>query len=504
MDHETRMYIDGRWCDAQDGRRLAIINPATEEPCAEVAFGSPEDTRRAIGAALKAQPGWAARTAYERADILRRAGDLMRERADLLARLMTLEQGKPLPESKAETLATAAFFDWYGEEAKRLYGRVVPPHVAAKRHVVIHHPVGVCAAIAPWNFPLLLPVRKIAPALAVGCTNITRPASQTPLCLMEVFRCLHDAGLPPGAANLVTGPAAEIAEVFLTDPRVRKIGFTGSTDVGREILRRSADQLKRVSLELGGHAPFIVFPDVDPEKAARIAVSAKFRNNGQVCISASRFYVQPDRRKAFTEAVVEHTRSVNQGNGLEEGVEVGPMFEQAAFDKALGLVEDARTRGASVLCGGGRNRRFERGYFFEPTVMTGVSRSMRIMQEEPFSPILPILEFKDVDDAIRQANDTPWGLAAYALTNDISTAVRLAEGLEFGIIGINDFTPAMAQCPFGGMKASGIGREGGLEGVADYVEVKHICLGGGGVSRHWLQTGAASGSARRDRHRGPV
>ncbi len=477
MDCETRMYIDGQWREAKGGGTLGVINPATEEACTEVTYGDAGDARRAVDAAHRAQPAWAALTAYERAEILKRTAELVRERADAIAALMTTEQGKPLPESKGETLATAAFFEWYAEEAKRLYGRIVPQSVATKRHFIIHHPVGVCAAIAPWNFPVLLPVRKIAPALAVGCTNVTRPASQTPLCLMAVFGCLHDAGLPPGVANLVTGPASEIAGVFLTDPRVRKIGFTGSTEVGKELMRGSADQLKKISLELGGHAPFIVFPDVDPEQAARTAVSAKFRNNGQVCISASRFYVHPDRKAAFTEAAVAFAQELKLGNGMDEGVEIGPMFERPAFDKAIGLVEDARRQGATVLCGGRRCDRFERGYFFEPAVITDVTPQMRIMQTEPFSPILPILEFADVDDAIRQGNDTPYGLASYALTHDINTAIRLAEGLEFGMICINDFTPATAQCPFGGMKASGFGREGGVEGVADYVEPKHVCLG---------------------------
>lgn len=477
MDFETRMYIDGHWSTAEQAGKLGIINPATEEVITYVTHGSAADARRAIDAADRAMPSWASRPAYERADILKRVADLMRDRADRIAYLMTLEQGKPLPESKGETLATAAFFEWYAEEAKRLYGRIVPNHVPTKRHFVIHHPVGICTAIAPWNFPVLLPVRKIAPALAVGCTNITRPASQTPLALIEVFRCMDDAGLPPGVANLVTGPAGEIADVFLTDPRVRKLGFTGSTEVGKELMRRAADQLKKVTLELGGHAPFIVFPDVDIEAAAKTAVAAKFRNNGQVCISSARFYVHPDRRDEFTEAVVGFAKDLRLGNGLDEGVEIGPMFEQAAVDKAVGLVEDARGKGAALLCGGAPSDRFEKGFFFEPAVMTGVTRDMQIMQTEPFSPILPILDFEDVEDAIRQANDTPYGLAAYALTNDIRTAVRLAEGLEFGMIGINDFTPATAQCPFGGMKASGFGREGGLEGIGDYVEAKHICLG---------------------------
>ncbi len=477
MDCETRMFIDGQWCPAEEDGLLKILNPATEESCAEVAFGSAVDARRAVDAAVRAQPGWASRTAYDRAEILKKTADLMRQRADRIAHLLTLEQGKPLPESKGETLATAAFFEWYAEEAKRLYGRIVPNHVDVKRHFVIHHPVGVCAAIAPFNFPVLLPVRKIAPALAVGCTNVTRPASQTPLCLMEVFRCLEEAGLPPGVANLVTGPADEIAEVFLTDDRVRKIGFTGSVEVGKELMRRSADQLKKVTLELGGHAPFLIFPDVDVDHAAKTAVSAKFRNNGQVCISASRFYVHPDRREEFTEAAVCHARALTLGNGLDEGVEIGPMFDQDAIAKTQSLIDDAKSKGAAVLCGGRPSDRFEKGFFFEPTVITGITHEMEIMQVEPFSPILPILEFHDVEDAIRQANDTPFGLAAYALTNDINTAVRLAEGLEFGMIGINDFTPAMAQCPFGGMKASGFGREGGIEGVADYVEAKHVCLG---------------------------
>ncbi|MBN1347521.1 MAG: NAD-dependent succinate-semialdehyde dehydrogenase [Phycisphaerae bacterium] len=471
------MYIDGQWCGAEGKGKLAVINPATEEPCAEVACGGAADARRAIDAAERALPGWSGRTAYERADILKATADLMRQRADRIARLMTIEQGKPLAESKGETLATAAFFEWYAEEAKRLYGRIVPHHVPTKRHFVIHHPVGICAAIAPWNFPILLPVRKIAPAIAAGCTNVTRPASQTPLCLMEVFRCLDEAGLPPGVANLVTGPAGEIADVLLADPRVRKIGFTGSNEVGQELMRKAADQVKKISLELGGHAPFIIFPDVDVEQAARTAVTAKFRNNGQVCISASRFYVHPDRREEFTEAVVRFAKTLKLGNGLDDGVEIGPMFEQAAVDKTIGLIEDAQSKGAAVLCGGRRSERFERGFFFEPAVVTGLTRDMRIMRTEPFSPILPILEFTGVDDAIRQANDTPYGLASYVLTNDINTAVNMAERLEFGMVGINDFTPATAQCPFGGMKASGFGREGGIEGIEDYVSAKHVCLG---------------------------
>jgi succinate-semialdehyde dehydrogenase/glutarate-semialdehyde dehydrogenase len=340
--------------------------------------------------------------------------------------------------------------------------------------VTIKHPVGVVAAISPWNFPITLQSRKIAPALAVGCTIVSRPASQTPLCLIQVFECMVEAGLPAGVANLVIGPGQEMADEFLENPVVRKISFTGSTEVGKQLMRAAADQVKRLSLELGGHAPFIVFPDADPEVGAKIAVTGKFRNNGQVCIAPSRFYVHRDVSKKFTEATVEFARNLKMGNGLEPNIEVGPMFERKALQSTADLVDDARRRGARVLTGGKRSDRFERGYFFEPTVLNEVPDAARMMVEEPFAPVMPLLDFSNLDEVIRAANNTRYGLAAYVFTNDLSTAWKMAEGIEAGIIGINDPVPATPQCPFGGMKESGLGRELGHEGLEAYLETKYV------------------------------
>src|SRR5436309_3739298 len=355
-----RMYIDGKWCPADDGRTLGVINPATEEVLAEVAYGGRAETRRALEAAHRAMPGWMKLTAWDRAKVLKKTADLMRERCDAIARTLTLEQGKPLAESKAEILHSADTFEWFAEEGKRAYGQVIPHSVPGKRHVTVKHPVGVVAAISPWNFPVTLQARKIAPALAAGCTIVSRPASQTPLCLVQVFECLVDAGVPAGVANLVIGPAQEMADEILENPVCRKLSFTGSTEVGKQLMRGCADQLKRVSLELGGHAPFIVFPDADPEAGAKIAVTGKFRNNGQVCIAPSRFYVHKDVQKKFTEAAVEFARNLKMGNGLDAGVEVGPMLEKKAIDSTVGLIDDAKKCGAKLLTGGKRSDRFDR------------------------------------------------------------------------------------------------------------------------------------------------
>jgi succinate-semialdehyde dehydrogenase/glutarate-semialdehyde dehydrogenase len=342
--------------------------------------------------------------------------------------------------------------------------------------MTLKHPVGVVAAISPWNFPVTLQSRKIAPALAAGCTIVSRPASQTPLSLMQVFECLIEAGLPAGVANLVLGPAEELADEFLENPLVRKISFTGSTEVGKQLLRRSADQVKRLSLELGGHAPFIIFPDADPQQVAKIAVQGKFRNNGQVCISPSRFYVHRDVAGDFREATVELAKSLKLGNGLEPGVEIGPMFDKRAMEQAVGLIEDARRCGAKVLTGGERSRRFERGYYFEPTVVADIPPETKLLHEEPFAPVMPLLDFQKLDEVIAAANNTRYGLAAYVFTNDLSTAWRMAEGLEAGIIGVNDPVPATPQVPFGGMKESGLGRELAHEGLEAYLETKAISI----------------------------
>src|SRR6266446_3529259 len=347
-----RMFIDGKWCAADSGRTYGVINPATEEVLTEIAYGGRGETRRAIEAAHKAMASWMKLTSWDRAKVLKKTGDLMRERADAIARTLTLEQGKPIPEAKAEVLHSADTFEWFAEEGKRAYGQIIPHSQQGKRHLTLKHPVGVVGAISPWNFPVTLQSRKIAPALAAGCTVVSKPASQTPLSLILLFEYMVEAGLPPGVANLVMGPAQEIADEFLENHICRKISFTGSTEVGKQLMKGCADQMKRVSLELGGHAPFIVFPDADPEIGAKIAVTGKFRNNGQVCIAPSRFFVHQDVQKKFTEATVEFARNLKLGNGLDTGVEVGPMFEKRALDNTTALIEDARKGGAKVLTGG--------------------------------------------------------------------------------------------------------------------------------------------------------
>jgi len=471
------LVINGSWRGAEDGRTYDVTNPATEETIATIAYGGRQECRQAIQAAADALPAWMKRNAWDRAAILKRVSDLLRERHQQIARTLTLEQGKPLAEAKGEVLHSAAEFEWFAEEGKRAYGEVIPHAVDGKRHLTLKHPVGVVGAIAPWNFPIALMARKIAPALAAGCTVVAKPASQTPLSTVALFQALLDAELPAGVANLVIGSADEIADEFVTNPLCRKVSFTGSTPVGKQLMRSCADQMKRVGLELGGHAPFIVFPDADPEVMAKLAVTGKFRNNGQVCIAPSRFYVHSDVAGDFTEAAVESTRALKLGNGLDDGVEIGPMFEERAMQHASDLVEDARKNGAKVLTGGSRSDRFERGYFFEPTVLNQVPAAARLLHDEPFSPVMPVLGFDRLDEVIAAANDTPYGLAAYVFTNDVTTMRRMAEGLEAGIIGVNDPVPTAVQCPFGGMKESGQGRELGREGLAAYLETKYVSVG---------------------------
>lgn len=468
------LFIGGQWSEASGNRTIAVENPATEEIIAEVAFGSSDDCRRAIDAAAKAMPDWMRLTAYERARVLKKTAELMRERADKLARTLTMEQGKPLAEAKGEILHSADTFEWFAEEGKRAYGQVIPNSVSGKRHLTIKHPVGVVGAIGPWNFPVTLQSRKLAPALAAGCTIVCKPASQTPLSLIGVFECLIDAGLPPGVANLVMGKAEEISNEFMSHPAVRKISFTGSTEVGKSLMRQAADQVKRLSLELGGHSPFIVFPDADPEVVAKAAVMGKFRNNGQVCISPSRFFVHADLAKKFTEASVEFAKQLKLGNGLDAATEIGPMFEKKAMLNTASLIDDAKAKGAKVLTGGSASKRFDRGYFFEPTILSELPEDARIMSDEPFAPVMPVLDFKKLDEVIARANATKYGLAAYVFTNDFSVAFRMAEGLEAGIIGLNDPVPATPQCPFGGMKESGLGRELAHEGLEAYMETKYL------------------------------
>ena len=472
-----QLFINGEWVDSASGKKLAVENPATEETIAEVSVGGREDSKRAVTAASEAMKSWMKLTPYDRAKVLKKTADLMRERADNLAKTMTMEQGKTVVESRAEVLHSADTFEWFAEEGKRAYGQVIPPSNNVKRHMTIKHPVGVVGAIGPWNFPITLQARKIAPALAAGCTIVCKPASQTPLSLIGVFECMIDAGLPKGVANLVIGSASEISDEFMTNWAVRKISFTGSTAVGKQLMKQAADQMKRLSLELGGHAPFVVFPDADPEVVAKAAVLGKFRNNGQVCISPSRFFVHKDIEKKFTEVAVAEAQKLKMGNGLEEGVAVGPMFEKKAIDSTQELINDAKGKGAQILTGGKKSDKFSKGYFFEPTVLKGLSADAKMLTEEPFAPVMPVLDFSKIDDVIAAANNTPYGLAAYVFTNDITVMWRMAEGLEAGIIGVNDPVPATPQCPFGGMKESGVGRELAHEGLEAYLETKYISMG---------------------------
>ncbi len=472
------LYIDGQWCEADSGRTSDVINPATEQSICQVASCGSAETARAVEAAQKALQAWRELTPYQRQTPLRKTGELIRQRVEEIARALTLEQGKPLAEARLEVLANATFFEWYAEEGTRVYGEIVPSHFGHKRLFIFHQPIGVCAMISPWNFPLFLQGRKIAPALAAGCTCVCRPSTETPLSLIKLFECIQDAGVPPGVANLVIGPAEECMEVFYTNPNVRQISFSGSTEVGKQIMRRSAEQVKKISIELGGHAPFVAFPDFGAEAAARLAATSKFRNAGQSCIAASRFYVHEDIYDDFCEAAVAEAQALVLGNGLDDGVTMGPVTTSENLEKTLRLIRDALDKGAKLLCGGGRGERFDnnKGYFVEPTIITDVTRDMQIMSEEPFCPVMPIVPFATFDEALQAANDTEYALAAYIATRDIATGIKMSEGLEAGIISIGDFSPATVLCPFGGMKQSGIGREGGREGILEYLESKYVSL----------------------------
>ena len=466
-----RLYIDGAWCEAAEGGSLAIINPTDESTIREVPYGTRADARRAVNAAAKAFDGWRKMTAYERGALLLKAAELSRERCDEIATLMSMEEGKTIGGARAEVMHAAATLEWFAEEGKRVYGRIVPPSVSSKRLWVLHMPVGVCAAITPWNFPITLQSRKLGAALAAGCTTVSRPSSQTPLCTMAWFRCFEEAGFPPGVVNLVTGTPDEIVGEFFDNPACRKISFTGSTEVGKELLRRSADQLMKVSLELGGHAPVLIFPDVDPVEAAKVCAVGKFRNMGQV-------YIHEGVRKEFTAAVIETVRNMKLGNPLLPDTDAGPLFEARNVDKTEQFVSDAVGKGAQVLIGGQRPEGFDRGFWYEPTVLDKIDGTMRLTCEVIFGPVMPLLDFSTADEAIAAANNTQYGLAAYVLTNDLNTAIRCAEGLEYGIIGLNDPVPATPQAPFGGMKESGLGRECASEGIQEYLETKMVSLGG--------------------------
>ena len=472
------MFIDGVRVEADGGGVFAVADPATGETVGQVPDGGRAEAARAVAAAKQAFPGWAGLTAYERSRHLYRAWEIMTDRAEDLARTMTAEQGKPLRAARNEVRYGADFLLWYAEEAKRVYGETIPAPRGDQRFMVLRQPVGVVAAITPWNYPVSMITRKVAPALAAGCTIVLKPAEATPLCAVAMFDILEAAGLPAGVANLVTGRDPEpIGREFLTNPAVRKITFTGSTKVGKMIASEAAGRMKRVSLELGGHAPFLVLEDADPVHAAKGASLVKFLNTGQACICPNRFLVHENVLGAFADELTARTTRMRAGNGLEDGVQIGPLVDEDAVAKVDRQVRDAVAKGAELLCGGHRllDDGLDRGTFYAPTILSGVTPEMRIYREETFGPVAPIIPFRDEGEALEMANDTDYGLASYVYTRDVAKAFRMFEGLDFGIVGINDINPTAAAAPFGGSKESGFGREGGHEGIAEYLETK---LGG--------------------------
>ncbi|MDR6225554.1 NAD-dependent succinate-semialdehyde dehydrogenase [Desmospora profundinema] len=477
MDQPYGLFINGEWTPAVDRRTYNVTDPATGAVVGICADAGEMDVKRAIDAADRAFPEWAKTTAKERAECLRKVYDGMRRLEEELAEMMTREQGKPLAESRGEVRYAADFVEWSAEEAKRIYGETIPASSPDKRIWVHRQPVGVTAAITPWNFPASMITRKIAPALAAGCTVVVKPAQQTPLTACRLVDLFHEAGFPDGVVNLVTGTdAAAIGDALLKDERVRKVGFTGSTEVGKILMRKAADTVKKISLELGGHAPFIVFEDADLKRAAEQVSASKFRNAGQTCVCANRIYVHESVADTFTRLLGAEASRLKVGNGLEEGVQIGPLIDRAAADKVEGHVKDALEKGARLVVGG---TRLSEGdvHFFEPTVLADITDNMRIQQEETFGPVAPIQTFRTDEEAIAKANDSRYGLAAYFYTQDLSRTIRVAEALEFGIVGVNDGVPSTAQAPFGGMKESGLGREGGRYGVEEFLETKYISLG---------------------------
>jgi succinate-semialdehyde dehydrogenase len=472
-----KQYIGGGWAEASNGETWDVINPATEESIVTVPFGNERDCLVALEAANDALPSWSTSTAYERASYLRRISDLIRERADRLAEVTVRESGKPLAQAKGEWQVAADLFEWYSEEGKRAYGRTIPSRRASKRMMVLRQPIGVVGVITAWNFPAYNPVRAWAAALAAGCTVVARPSEFTPLTAMEILNLAHEVGLPKGVLNLINGEPVGIGQALLDSPLCRKISFTGSVRVGRILMDGASRTFTRLSLELGGNAPVLVFPDSDLEALAKSAVAAKYRNAGQVCVSPQRFLVHQTRAEEFSERIAPHVRALKLGDGLDPATEVGPMINAAQRDRVEALVADARAKGVEVLAGGGRPAERGRGYFFEPTVLASVKTDMRVFEEEIFGPVLPVASFADVDEAIATANRTDYGLAAYVWTNDLKTAIRCYEGLHFGMVGVNEWAPQAAEAPFPGWKHSGLGAESGAEGLEEYLEKKLVAIG---------------------------
>ncbi len=472
----AQCYIDGRWVDADDGATIEVVNPATGRPIGTVPRGGAAETRRAIEAAAAAFPAWSRRTAKDRAGVLRRWHDLMMAHQDDLATLMTAEQGKPLAESRGEIAYAASFIEWFAEEGKRLYGDVIPPHQTDKRLLAIRQPVGVVAAITPWNFPAAMITRKAGPALASGCTFVCKPASQTPYSALAMAELAARAGVPPGVFNIVTGDAGAIGGEMTSHSAVRKLTFTGSTAIGKKLMAECAGTLKKLSLELGGNAPFIVFEDADLDAAVQGAIASKYRNTGQTCVCANRLLVQSSVYESFTEKLVAAVAALRVGNGLEGATDQGPLIDAKAVAKVEEHIADAVAQGARIACGGRRHALG--GTFFQPTVLTHVTPRMKIAREETFGPVAPLFAFETEADAVRMANDTEFGLATYFYTRDLGRAWRVGEALEYGIVGVNTGLISTEVAPFGGVKESGVGREGSRYGILDYTEIKYLCIGG--------------------------
>ena len=467
------LYLNGQFVSS--GTTIAVINPATAEPFATVATVDRSRLATALQDAHGAFLQWRRLTGKARGAFLHKIADQMESRRGEIAETITLENGKPLAQSQGEVTMAVDHLRWFAEEARRAYGRVVPNQVDGKRHLVIKTPMGVVGAISPWNFPLVLAVRKMAPALAAGCTVVLKPASQTPICALLLAECVHAAGVPPAVFQVIVGPSPAFGEELLSNPLCRKITFTGSTEIGRVLIRGAAASIKPLSLELGGHAPVIVFADADLDLAVEGTLMAKFRNTGQSCIAANRVFVDKRIYERFLEAFVVKARSLTVGDGMEPGVDIGPLIDESGVDKAAAHVEDAVANGARLLCGGKRIRD-RKGFFFEPTVLADVPLQSACMREETFAPIAPVCAFDREEEALELANSSIYGLSAYAFTGNLDRAFRLMEGLEAGTIGINDGVPSTSQCPFGGVKQSGWGRELGIEGLDAFLETKHVSL----------------------------
>ncbi|MEH6460022.1 NADP-dependent succinate-semialdehyde dehydrogenase [Chitinimonas sp. JJ19] len=473
---KQQCYIDGQWLDADSGEKIAVNNPATGEIIAHVPKMGTAETRRAIEAAERAWPAWRAKSAKERSTLLRKLYDLMLANQDDLAVILTTEQGKPLAEAKGEIAYAASFFEWFAEEAKRVYGETIPSPWADKRLLAIKQPIGVTAAVTPWNFPSAMITRKAGPALAAGCPMVIKPATQTPLSALAMAELAHRAGIPAGVFSVLTGSAKEIGGEMTASPIVRKLSFTGSTEIGRELMAACAPTIKKVSLELGGNAPFIVFDDADLDAAVEGAIASKYRNAGQTCVCANRLYVQAGVYEAFAEKLAAAVAKLKVGNGLEAGVTQGPMIDMKAVEKVEEHIADALAKGGKLVVGGKRHALGQS--FFEPTIVSHVTADMKVAREETFGPLAPLFKFETEQEVIERANDTEFGLAAYFYSRDLGRVFRVAEALEYGMVGANAGLISTEVAPFGGVKQSGLGREGSRHGMEDYLEVKYLCLAG--------------------------